>query len=74
MTLPKRLPGQTGDAYLEVLVRELERALAARRPGARFDVAGPERRTLNSATASASQTAEVLATLVRDLKQAGVLG
>ena len=72
--LPRRLPGQSADDYLEVLVASIERTLSRSQAGTYRITNAVANRTLDSGTATAPQTAQVLATLVQDLRIGGVLG
>lgn len=71
--VPRRLPGQDLDDYLEVLVAYLERTLSRGQAGSYRVTNATALRTLDSGTATAPQTAQVLATLVQDLRTGGVL-
>lgn len=74
LRLPRYQPGQDVQNYLDALVLTLEQALNARQAGAYKVTNATALRTLDSSTATAAQTVQVLATLIQDLRTGGVLG
>lgn len=71
--LPRHLPGQPMAEYLDVLVVAIERAVNTAAAGT-YAAKGAALRTLDAGTAAPGQTAQVLATLIGDLRAKGVLG
>lgn len=72
--LPRYTAGSLED-YLNILVGELERAINQSPSGRPYSVTNaPATRVLNASTATASDVAKVLGTLIGDLKAGSVVG
>ena len=74
LRLPRYQPGQDVPSYLDALALALDQALNARQAGAYKVTNATALRTLDSVGATPAQTAQVLATVVQDLRAGGVLG